>query len=189
MTHAEPRRGELGTQMPDDIGAGGSDALNAGQPGELGTERPGDLGTERSGVPDAERSGVPDAERSGDLSTEQIARAGDATATPAESTERAVARSPQGDEQHRVALLEPDELGGMVDRWRDIQASFVDEPRDAVKDADALVAELMQELARTFASQREQLESSWSAGDSVSTEDLRQGLQRYRSFFERLLAA
>ena len=46
----------------------------------------------------------------------------------------------------------------MVDRWRDIQASFVDAPREAVKDADALVAELMQELARTFASQREQLE-------------------------------
>lgn len=125
----------------------------------------------------------------GDLSTEQIARAGAATAEPAESTERALARSPQGDEQQRAALLEPDELESMVNRWRDIQASFVDAPRNAVKDADTLVAELMQQLARMFAGQREQLESSWSAGDSISTEDLRQGLQRYRSFFERLLAA
>ena len=88
-----------------------------------------------------------------------------------------------------MQLLESDDLEGIVDRWREIQASFVDEPKKAVQDADALVAELMQRLAQTFASQREQLEAGWTAGDSVSTEDLRQGLQRYRSFFERLLAA
>jgi hypothetical protein len=65
----------------------------------------------------------------------------------------------------------------------------VDEPRNAIHDADALVAELMQRLAQTFASEREQLESRWSGGEDVSTEDLRQGLRRYHSFFERLLAA
>ena len=74
-------------------------------------------------------------------------------------------------------------------RWKDIQAEFVDEPRKAVQDADALVAELMQRLAQMFASEREQLESRWGGGDDVSTEDLRHGLRRYRSFFERLLAA
>ncbi|MGH3156335.1 MAG: hypothetical protein ACRDNF_07165 [Streptosporangiaceae bacterium] len=124
----------------------------------------------------------------GSLSTEQIARAGAEPAGPAGTTEQALARSPRGDEP-RDQLLGPDELEDIVNRWRDIQASFVDEPGKAVKDADNLVAELMQQLARMFASQREQLESTWSAGDSVSTEDLRQGLQRYRSFFERLLAA
>jgi hypothetical protein len=197
MTHAEPRQDDLGTQQSDGLNAEGPDGLNAEQPdgrgaeqsGELITERPAASGAEQSGDLITERSGASGAEQSGDLSTEQIARAGATTAAPAETTEQALARSPQGDEKHRVALLEPNELEGMVDRWRDIQASFVDAPREAVKDADALVAELMQELARTFASQREQLESSWSAGDSVSTEDLRQGLQRYRSFFERLLAA
>jgi hypothetical protein len=65
----------------------------------------------------------------------------------------------------------------------------VDEPRKAVQEADALVAELMQRLAQTFAAEREDLESRWSGGDDVSTEDLRHGLRRYRSFFERLLAA
>ena len=74
-------------------------------------------------------------------------------------------------------------------QWKDIQAEFVDEPRKAVQDADALVAELMQRLAQMFASEREQLESRWSGGEDVSTEDLRRGLRRYRSFFERLLAA
>ena len=89
----------------------------------------------------------------------------------------------------RPALLEAGELDSFVARWQEIQAGFVDEPRQAVEYADALVADLMQRLAQTFASQREQLESSWDTGAGVSTEDLRQGLRRYRSLFERLLAA
>jgi hypothetical protein len=93
-----------------------------------------------------------------------------------------------GDQPH-APLLDDQELQGIVVRWKDIQAEFVDEPRRAVQDADALVAELMQRLAQMFASEREQLESRWAGGDDVSTEDLRHGLRRYRSFFERLLAA
>jgi hypothetical protein len=93
-----------------------------------------------------------------------------------------------GDQPH-AALLEEHELQSILVRWKDIQAEFVDEPRKAVQDADALVAELMQRLAQMFASEREQLESRWAGGDDVSTEDLRHGLRRYRSFFERLLAA
>jgi hypothetical protein len=71
---------------------------------------------------------------------------------------------------------------------KEIQAEFVDEPRKAVQDADGLVAELMQRLAQMFASEREQLESRWAGGGDVDTEELRHGLRRYRSFFERLLA-
>jgi hypothetical protein len=74
-----------------------------------------------------------------------------------------------------------------VARWQEIQAGFVDEPRRAVQDADALVVDMMDRLARTLASEREQLELPGKAGE-VSTEDLRQGLQRYRALFERLLA-
>jgi hypothetical protein len=92
-------------------------------------------------------------------------------------------------DQPRAQLLADTELQGMLTQWKEIQAQFVDEPRKAVRDADALVAELMQRLAQMFASEREQLESRWAGGDDVSTEDLRLGLRRYRSFFERLLAA
>jgi hypothetical protein len=88
-----------------------------------------------------------------------------------------------------VRLLEADELQAVISRWREIQADFVDEPKRAMQDADSLVCDLMDRLARTFARQREELEARWSEEHSVSTEDLRQGLQRYRSFFERLLAA
>jgi hypothetical protein len=134
--------------------------------------------------------------------TEQIAAAGAAGSTdrtspgqhplgngqPASATQAADSGLGVSD-QPPAQLLEDDELQGIMVRWKDIQAEFVDEPRKAVQDADALVADLMQRLARMFASERDQLESRWAGGDEVSTEDLRRGLRRYRSFFERLLAA
>jgi hypothetical protein len=72
-------------------------------------------------------------------------------------------------------------------RWTAIQTTFVDEPRTAVEQADTLVAEVMRELARVFAEERGRLEGAWSRGTDVSTEDLRQALQRYRDFFHLLL--
>jgi hypothetical protein len=93
------------------------------------------------------------------------------------------------DPGQRARLLEDGELQGMTARWKDIQAEFVEEPTVAVQQADALVAELMQRLAVMFAAERAELETRLAGGNEVSTEDLRQGLRRYRSFFERLLAA
>ena len=72
-------------------------------------------------------------------------------------------------------------------RWSEIQTGFVDEPRQAVEHADSLVAETMKRMAEVFASQRAELEHQWDRGADVSTEDLRQTLRRYRSFFDRLL--
>lgn len=65
----------------------------------------------------------------------------------------------------------------------------MDAPKDAVKSADELVAEVMQRVAKEFADRRSTLESRWSRGEDVSTEDLRVALQGYREFFNRLLAA
>jgi hypothetical protein len=73
-------------------------------------------------------------------------------------------------------------------RWHDIQTSFVDEPQPSVEKADELVASVIQQIAQVFADERAKLESDWRKGDEVSTEDLRQALRRYRSFFDRLLA-
>jgi hypothetical protein len=78
--------------------------------------------------------------------------------------------------------------GGFQARWEEIQVRFVDEPRGAVEDADALVATVMQRLAEGFAQERERLEAQWGRGEDISTEDLRVALQRYRSFFQRLLS-
>jgi hypothetical protein len=72
-------------------------------------------------------------------------------------------------------------------RWTEVQTGFVDEPRQAVERADELVAEAIKRLAESFSEERGRLESQWARGGDVSTEDLRLSLQRYRSFFERLL--
>jgi len=73
-------------------------------------------------------------------------------------------------------------------RWMHIQTEFVDEPRKSVEEADELVALTMKRLAETFARERDKLEREWGRGDDISTEDLRIALQRYRSFFDRLLS-
>jgi hypothetical protein len=73
-------------------------------------------------------------------------------------------------------------------RWVEVQTGFVDEPRSTVEQADSLVAEMMKRLAQVFADERGKLEEQWSRGDDISTEDLRQALRRYRSFFDRLLS-
>ena len=84
-------------------------------------------------------------------------------------------------------LLPESQGAELQSRWEAIQTRFVDDPRSAVEEADALVASTMQQLADGFASAREDLEGQWSRGEDISTEDLRVALQRYRSFFRRLL--
>ncbi len=135
--------------------------------------------------------------RDSGLTTEQIASA-DTTdrddiqaEAPSQEPEPTVSRSFVDDTEHaepRTQQFEGEELQGLTTRWRDIQARFVDEPRAAVRDADALVADLVQHLVQMLAAERDRLGSRWTSED-VSTEDLRQGLLRYRSFFDRLLAA
>jgi hypothetical protein len=80
------------------------------------------------------------------------------------------------------------ELSGFHSRWTEVQAAFVDDPRDCVQKADGLVSDVVDRLTAGFAQARAGLEEQWSRGEEVSTEDLRLALQRYRDFFERLLA-
>jgi len=84
-------------------------------------------------------------------------------------------------------LLSEDDTTAYRGRWEDIQAGFVDQPRRAVEQADALVDEVMQQLARTFTQTRSDLEAQWSGGGEAGTEELRVALTRYRAFFETLL--
>jgi hypothetical protein len=84
-------------------------------------------------------------------------------------------------------LFPDDEMQAFRSRWDRVQTSFVDEPRQAVEQADSLVANVVQRIAEQFSAEREQLEKQWDSGSDVSTEDLRQAMKRYRSFFDRLL--
>jgi len=89
----------------------------------------------------------------------------------------------------KAALMPSEAAESHREHWMEIQTRFVDDPKDAVEQADGLVAEVMQVVATRFAEQRKGLESQWQEGHEVSTEDLRKAMQQYRSFFERLLAA
>jgi len=134
-------------------------------------DRDGDGAAERDQDVAAERDQDVAAERDQDVAAERERATGSA------------------DADEDAALLPQEQGTEFQGRWESIQTTFVDDPRDAVENADALVAELMQRLADGFARERERLEEQWSRGEDVSTEDLRVVLQRYRSFFRRLLSA
>jgi hypothetical protein len=119
-------------------------------------------------------------------STRRNETAGAAQTAADPATDRDHPAREDGDD---ARLLADDEGAELSSRWEAIQVTFVDDPRRAVEEADGLVAHVMQQLADGFAREREALEGQWSRGEDVSTEDLRVALQRYRSFFQRLLSA
>jgi hypothetical protein len=148
------------------------------------TERP--MGTRE--LRDAQASRAPDAgDRRGEGAPPPTA-----TVTATERPPiRATGEDRAGEARQDAPLFDETAGQGLRERWLVIQTEFVDEPRAAVEKADALVAEVLKELTDSFAREREGLEARWSgSGDGsreVSTEDLRQAIQRYRSFFNRLL--
>jgi len=86
-----------------------------------------------------------------------------------------------------TSLLDREESEHLRSRWNEIQGKFVDEPRSAVQQADTLVSEVIEKITQMFANEHSSLEGQWNQGSDVSTEDLRKALQRYRSFFNRLV--
>jgi hypothetical protein len=56
-----------------------------------------------------------------------------------------------------------------------------------VQQADKLVEDVMEQISTMFTKEHDTLVSQWKQGNDVSTEDLRKALQRYRSFFNRLV--
>lgn len=104
-----------------------------------------------------------------------------------EAIEREAAPDDQ-DTKRAAPLFADDAATELRERWTEVQTGFVDEPRNAVEQADALVAEVMKRLADSFTTERQALKQQWSRGDDASTEELRLALRRYRSFFDRLLS-
>jgi hypothetical protein len=92
------------------------------------------------------------------------------------------------DDTRHIDLFPNEELAGYRTRWESIQTGFVDQPRAAVEQADALVSQVVTRLTEVFTRERSTLEGQWTEGDNVSTEDLRIALTRYRAFFHRLLS-
>jgi hypothetical protein len=95
---------------------------------------------------------------------------------------------PSSEPSTERSLLADTDLSGLRSRWDDVQAAFVDNPKECVQKADTLVAEVVDQLTTGFSEARSRLEAQWARGEKVSTEDLRVALKRYRDFFQRLLA-
>jgi hypothetical protein len=142
-----------------------------------GNDAPARTVTERDDTSAGDRStGSEGGEYGDEAGTESVA-------TPTSSDGEADSGSPTSE-----PLLPGDLTATFQRRWEEVQTRFVDEPRGAVEDADGLVANVMNHLAQGFAQERDGLEAQWGRGEDISTEDLRVALQRYRSFFQRLLS-
>jgi len=127
------------------------------------------------------------------LSTRDLAAAADPSAAQRAAAEQQAAgrqsmnnRRPEGDEL--APLFSPDAANEFRARWNAVQTGFVDDPRQAVRRGDELVAQVMQTLAESFSNERTNLETQLDQRSENSTENLRLALRRYRSFFERLLS-
>ena len=127
------------------------------------------------------------------ISTTDIANATEAVKDEQRRTEAAAVATPRpavrDQDEPRAALFPDEEFNGFRSRWTAIQTGFVDQPKEAVSEADALVAQVISRVAEVFSRERTALEQQWDRGDQVSTEDLRIALRRYRAFFDRLLSA
>ncbi|WP_020575790.1 hypothetical protein [Actinopolymorpha alba] len=74
-------------------------------------------------------------------------------------------------------------------RWLVTQAQLLDDPRDAVREAGLLIGDAMQFVTSTFTDHRDRIEREWKNNDSMSTDELRMVMRRYRNLFQYVLAA
>jgi hypothetical protein len=118
-----------------------------------------------------------------------VAAAPLATEDTRQDSETAAHRSAERSEPSTDGdLFAADELAGLRARWDNVQAGFVDDPRECVHKADSLVSDVVDQLTSGFSAARTRLEEQWARGEQASTEDLRVALTQYREFFQRLLA-
>ncbi|CAM4504471.1 hypothetical protein NONI108955_37460 [Nocardia ninae] len=113
----------------------------------------------------------------------------DQVTTPDETT-----TAGNGTEQQRISLddvgtplFADTDLDRLRTQWREVQGAFVDSPRDAVTQADKIVADIIYQLTTAYAERKRVLEEHCAGLQDGDTEELRQALRGYRGFFRRLL--
>jgi predicted nucleic acid-binding protein len=124
---------------------------------------------------------------------------GDAPAAEQELRQREARR-----EQFDIRPLAPESRMRYLERWKDVQARFVEQPAPAVSEADGLIAEAMRERgypvddfdqrAADLSVDYPEVVENYRAGHAIAaaggradTEDLRQAMVHYRSLFDRLV--
>jgi hypothetical protein len=133
--------------------------------------------------PDPASQAQTGADRQADTTIEQGERSPD----PASQAQTGADRQADTGVRQPTTLIEPERAEIYNSRWTELKGEFVDDPRRAVRGANELVGEVLDELEELFRRQRADLEHGLDS-EQTSTEDLRQALGRYRSFFDRLLS-
>ncbi len=165
---------EPGTDGDDDQSLSTADLASAGR------HDAGDTTTPAGSGGDVETP----AESGGDVETP--AESGGDVETPAASGGDVETPAASGGDVETPELIDEEKVTGFRDRWQNVQTGFVDDPKQAVRQADELVAAVISALATTFAEHKSDLEAQWQQGEPA-TEELRIALRRYRSFFDQLL--
>ncbi|HEX4813298.1 MAG TPA: hypothetical protein VFV66_11160 [Nonomuraea sp.] len=171
--------GPVGTGGPSrpDGPSGQSATPVAAVPGAVVTPAPGD-----QGAPDAPYRD-PYARTGGDMLAEPEPDPAHSTGTAGERAEGTPAHAVPGD----VVLFDQDPAQ-VQDRWREVQASFVDDPGEAVQRADTLVGEVVESLTSSLTTRTNALRDRWKDTGTPDTEQLRLALRDYRNVLDRLLA-
>jgi hypothetical protein len=133
--------------------------------------------------PDTARS----TETSDDRQADRVADESEQRPDTARRAETSDDRQADTGARQRTTLIPPEQAESYNSRWNELKSEFVDEPRRAVRGANELVGEVLDELEELFRRQRADLEHGLDS-EQTTTEDLRQALGRYRSFFDRLLS-
>jgi hypothetical protein len=151
---------------------------------ETGDDRPADrVADESEQRPDRASR----AETSDDRPADRVADQDEQRPDTASRTETSDDRPADNGARQPTTLIPPERAESYNSRWNELKSEFVDEPRRAVRGANQLVGEVLDELEELFRRQRADLENGLDS-EQTTTEDLRQALGRYRSFFDRLLS-
>jgi hypothetical protein len=142
---------------------------------------------ERLGGP-IEDEQSPDIARRAETSDDRpVDRVADESEQRSDRSETAADRQADDGARQRTTLIPAERAESYNSRWNELKSDFVDEPLRAVRGANGLVGEVLDELEELFRRQRADLEQGLDS-EQTTTEDLRQALGRYRSFFDRLLS-
>ncbi|MEV6392941.1 hypothetical protein [Nocardia xishanensis] len=186
QTDSESQYDRHGAEAPETGRRQETDAERVGEPAGAprSAERTADrdvIGADARGTGDAVETGRP----AGAAQAQESARA----AEPAPGTERTEAggstAGPAAGGQSS-SLFAAADFDRLRTQWREVQVTFVDDPKTAVARADDLVGDTIDKMISTYQQRKRELDER--RGDKSDTEDLRQALRGYRTFFDQLLS-
>ena len=165
--------------------------------------RSADDSVEDGGVDGPEPDGADALDPDPDVDTEPVATDPGLDPDPGPDTEPMVATEPDLDpypEPDTEPMVTSDldlevtpagymgETDDLRRRWETVQASFVDDPRQAVEQADAMVSDAVAALQAHIEQRREDLAETWRESGQASTDALLVAFQRYRDLFDGVLS-